>query len=192
MMGGSISIESELGKGARLVFTVKLKRAEEKDAIPLVSADAAPAENQEQAQEVMSACGSGSFENYRIILAEDVEINREIVLALLEPTLLTVDCAASGEEALGMFTAAPENYDMIFMDVHMPQMDGYEATRRIRALDIPRAKTIPIVAVTANVFREDVEKCLAAGMNDHIGKPIDFDTVREKLQKYLPKKKPCP
>jgi CheY-like chemotaxis protein len=71
------------------------------------------------------------------------------------------------------------------MDVQMPEMDGYEATRRIRALDVPGAKKIPIVAMTANVFREDVEKCLKAGMDDHLGKPLDFDEVLEKLRKYL-------
>jgi CheY-like chemotaxis protein len=70
----------------------------------------------------------------------------------------------------------------------MPEVDGYEATRRIRALDDPRAKTVPIVAMTANVFREDIEKCLAAGMNDHLGKPLDFDQVLEKLRVCLPGK----
>ena len=84
-----------------------------------------------------------------------------------------------------MFSADPSRYDMIFMDVHMPEMDGLEATRRIRALGLPGAKRIPIVAMTANVFREDVERCLAAGMNDHIGKPIDFDQLFVKLEKYL-------
>ena len=84
-----------------------------------------------------------------------------------------------------MFREAPEKYEMIFMDVQMPEMDGYEATRRIRALDIPAAKKIPIVAMTANVFREDIEKCLEAGMNDHVGKPLDFGTVMEKLRAYL-------
>jgi CheY-like chemotaxis protein len=114
-----------------------------------------------------------------------VEINREIVLALLEPTSLVIDCAENGAEAVRMFREAPARYDMIFMDVQMPEMDGYTATRRIRALDIPRAKSIPIVAMTANVFREDVEECLAAGMNDHVGKPLDFDEVLDKLRRYL-------
>jgi len=68
----------------------------------------------------------------------------------------------------------------------MPEMDGYEATRCIRALDLPKAKTIPIIAMTANVFREDVEKCLQAGMNGHIGKPLDFNNVMERLNAYLP------
>jgi CheY-like chemotaxis protein len=121
-----------------------------------------------------------------ILLAEDVEINREIVLALLEPTLVKIDCAINGGEAFRKFSEAPDKYDMIFMDLQMPEMDGYEATQRIRALDIPKAKEIPIIAMTANVFREDVEKCLQAGMNSHIGKPLNFDDVFEKLRIYMP------
>jgi CheY-like chemotaxis protein/HAMP domain-containing protein len=128
------------------------------------------------------------FRGCRILLAEDVEINQEIVLALLEPTQLEIDCAADGAEALRMFSAAPEKYNMIFMDVHMPEMDGYEATRLIRGLDNPWAKQIPIVAMTANVFRQDIEKCLESGMNDHLGKPLDFNEVLAKLRQYLPKK----
>jgi signal transduction histidine kinase/DNA-binding response OmpR family regulator len=130
--------------------------------------------------------GTGSFAGYRILLAEDVEINREIVLALLEPSRIAIDCAENGVEALRMFDAAPDSYDMIFMDVQMPEMDGYEATRRIRMLDHPKAKRIPIVAMTANVFREDVEKCLDAGMNDHVGKPLDTGELVSKLRKFLP------
>jgi CheY-like chemotaxis protein len=144
-----------------------------------------------------------NFEGFRIILAEDVEINREIVLARLEPTGLAIDCAGTGGEALRLFSEAPDRYDLIFMDVHMPEMDGFEATRRIRAFEKehfsesnasaapgdfhrdPR-QPIPIVAMTANVFREDVEKCLAAGMNGHVGKPLNMEAVMEKLRTYLP------
>ncbi|MDR0710094.1 MAG: response regulator [Spirochaetaceae bacterium] len=145
--------------------------------------------------------GMDRFEGYRIILAEDVEINREIVLALLEPAALTIDCAENGEEAVSMFCAAPEKYDMIFMDLQMPKMDGYEATRLIRAFEkerrkkmateLPRKtpKEIPIIAMTANVFREDIEKCLQTGMDDHIGKPLDLNDVLQKLRAYLPKKR---
>jgi signal transduction histidine kinase/DNA-binding response OmpR family regulator len=129
----------------------------------------------------------GRFEGYRLLLAEDVEINREIVLALLEPTGLQVDCAENGAQALHMFREAPEKYDLIFMDIQMPEMDGYEATVAIRALDLPFANTIPIIAMTANVFKEDIEQCIAAGMNDHVGKPLDFDEVRELLHRYLPR-----
>ncbi|MDR2181132.1 MAG: response regulator, partial [Treponema sp.] len=125
------------------------------------------------------------FPGKRILLAEDIEINREIVLALLEPADLVIDCAANGQQALDMFRKAPDTYDMILMDVQMPEMDGHEATRRIRALEVPAAKTVPIIAMTANVFREDVEKCLASGMNGHVGKPLDFGEVLKKLAEYL-------
>jgi len=129
------------------------------------------------------------FEDCHILLAEDVEINREIVLALLEPTHIEIDCAENGREAVSKFSEAPDKYDMIFMDLQMPQMDGYEATQRIRAMDTAKAKTIPIVAMTANVFREDVEKCLQVGMNSHIGKPLNFDEVLEKLRTFVPRAK---
>jgi CheY-like chemotaxis protein len=87
-----------------------------------------------------------------------------------------------------MFSEAPGLYDLILMDVQMPEMDGYEATQRIRSLDDPRAWTVPIIAMTANVFREDIERCLQAGMNDHLGKPLCFEEVLEKLQSCLPGK----
>jgi signal transduction histidine kinase/DNA-binding response OmpR family regulator len=137
------------------------------------------------AEEERPVCAEDVFAGHRILLAEDVEINREIVLSLLEPTQLEIDCAENGEQALRMVRDDPERYDMVLMDVQMPGMDGLEATRRIRALDAPRAKTLPIIAMTANVFREDVEKCLAAGMDDHVGKPLDMGVVLEKLRTYL-------
>jgi signal transduction histidine kinase/CheY-like chemotaxis protein len=126
-----------------------------------------------------------TFAGRRLLLAEDVEINREIVLELLKPLQFEVECAVNGEEAVKMFTARPDKYDLIFMDVQMPEMDGYEATRLIRALDVPNAGKIPIIAMTANVFREDIDKCLEMGMNDHVGKPLDFDEVLGKLRHYL-------
>ncbi|MDR1944363.1 MAG: response regulator [Synergistaceae bacterium] len=128
---------------------------------------------------------AGCFAGHRIILAEDIEINREIVLELLAPTELEIDCAESGLKALELFKSDPERYEMIFMDIQMPVMDGYKATRSIRKLDSPQAKLVPIIAMTANVFREDIDRCLASGMNDHIGKPLDIDSVMDKLRKYL-------
>ncbi|MDR2591761.1 MAG: response regulator [Chitinispirillales bacterium] len=139
----------------------------------------------ETAQGEESHVPENTFAGRCVLLAEDVEINREIVLALLEPTELSIDCAESGAEAVRLFTQSPDKYDLIFMDVQMPGMDGYEATRLIRAMDFSRAKTVPIVAMTANVFQEDIEKCLNAGMNNHIGKPLDLDEVLDKLRKYL-------
>jgi len=132
-----------------------------------------------------------SFWGYRVLLAEDIEINREIVMALLEPTLVDIDCAENGSEAVRIYSEAPENYNIIFMDIQMPVMDGYEATRRIRALDNYNAKEIPIIAMTANVFMEDVNQCLEAGMDDHIGKPLDFDTVLSILRRHLFRQRPA-
>jgi signal transduction histidine kinase len=125
------------------------------------------------------------FSSHRILLAEDIEVNREIVLALLEPTGIQIDCAVDGKEALERFCEDPARYDLIFMDIQMPEMDGCETTQKIRAMSDPHAQSIPIVAMTANVFREDVESCLAAGMNDHIGKPLDLPGVVAILRKWL-------
>lgn len=125
------------------------------------------------------------FMGHCILLAEDVEINREIVLTLLEPTNLQIDFAVNGVEAVKMFTANPQKYDMVFMDVQMPEMDGFIATRTIRESTAERAKKIPIVAMTANVFKEDIENCLESGMNEHIGKPLILEDVLAILKKYL-------
>jgi signal transduction histidine kinase/DNA-binding response OmpR family regulator len=160
--------------------------------------------DKQQIEKANSANIAGIFAGHRILLVEDVDINREIVQALLEPTYLDIDCAKNGEEAVRMFTAAPLKYDMIFMDIQMPIMDGYEATHCIRSIEAElrnvgtgffEGKTrsydrnlmtqIPIIAMTANVFREDIEKCRAAGMNNHIGKPLDFDEVLNRLHSYL-------
>ncbi|MCL1830339.1 MAG: response regulator [Oscillospiraceae bacterium] len=129
------------------------------------------------------------FSAYTVLLAEDVEINREIVIALLADTGLNIETAENGLEAYTMFEAAADKYDMIFMDIQMPEMDGYDATRAIRALDKPQAKQIPIIAMTANVFKEDVEKCLAAGMNGHLGKPLELDEVLISLRANIRNKK---
>jgi CheY-like chemotaxis protein len=173
MMGGNIWIKSAPGKGTAFSFTVRLER-------PIDETD----EAEDRDGEIKSS-EIDSFKGYKILLAEDIDINREIVLSLLEPTSVSIDCAVNGAEAVELFSASPEKYDMIFMDVQMPEMDGYEATKRIRAMDAPNAKSVPIVAMTANVFREDIEKCRAAGMDDHVGKPINFGEVLSKMRKYL-------
>jgi CheY-like chemotaxis protein len=126
-----------------------------------------------------------NFEEYTILAAEDDKINREILSTILEGTGISIDFANNGSSAVSMFHANPEKYRLILMDVNMPEMDGYEATQTIRALELPRAKDICIIAMTANVFREDIEKCLSSGMNDHIGKPIATKDILEKLQKHL-------
>jgi CheY-like chemotaxis protein len=128
----------------------------------------------------------GIFAGRHILLAEDVAINQEIVIALLEPTEIKIDCAENGAEAVRKFKETPGKYDIILMDIQMPEMDGYEAAQKIRELDIPEAKTVKIIAMTANVFREDIERCQEAGMDNHIGKPLNFEEVIEKLLMYIP------
>ena len=112
-----------------------------------------------------------------LLVAEDISISQEIVAALLEHTGIDIDFANNDVEAHHMFAKHPERYQLIFMDIQMPQMDGYEATRTIRQMDIPQAKAIPIIAMTANAFREDIERCLKAGMNGHLAKPVEVDKM---------------
>lgn len=125
------------------------------------------------------------FANKYILAAEDILINREILKAMLQSTGVTIDFAENGKLAVEMFNEDPRRYDMILMDIHMPEMDGYEATRQIRNSKPFNSTKIPIVAMTANVFKEDVDKCLESGMNDHMGKPIDMDEMIITLRKYL-------
>jgi len=179
MMGGAIEISSEIGKGATFAFTIQLKRSGSTRRTLKFSGEPPPKQDEKE-RKIESI-----FIGRRILIAEDMDINREIIYALLEPTRLEIDFAVNGLEAVRMAGENPGKYDMIFMDVQMPEMDGYEATRRIRSLGIPNAESIPIIAMTANVFKEDVENCLAAGMNGHIGKPINLDEVLKELRRYL-------
>ena len=206
LLGGRIWVESDFGSGSTFAFAIPVKLSKDKqENLPLPG-------NVHEGLHVLTLgeCGQADpvhcdlfFDDYkmepqpeapsdfngrRILLVEDVEINREIVQTLLEPTQLVIDCAENGSEAVRIFSDTPEKYDLIFMDVQMPIMDGYEATRHIRGLDVPKAKTIPIIAMTANVFREDVEKCLDAGMSGHIGKPFSLTEVLDILQKQLHEK----
>jgi len=148
--------------------------------------------DRQYAKETQAADIKGIFAGRCILLAEDVEINREIVQTFLEPTQLEIDCAENGVEAVRMFTEAPRKYDVIFMDIQMPEMDGYEAAQRIRAVEAEvrsassaKVRRVPIIAMTANVFKDDIEKCLASGMNSHVGKPLDFEEVMNRLHTYL-------
>jgi len=119
-----------------------------------------------------------------ILLAEDLAINREIFIALLEDTGISIDIAEDGLIAVAKFRENADKYDVIIMDIQMPEMDGYQATTTIREMDLPKAKTIPIIAMTANAFKEDIERCLESGMNDHLAKPIDEKAVIEKIARY--------
>jgi len=184
LMNGKISVESDHGKGALFIFTFQANRV---DSIGDDTIEVLPGADERKQEELKSV-----FKGHRLLLAEDVEINREIVILLLEPLELIIDCAVNGAEAVSMFKTSPYSYDMIFMDMQMPQIDGLEATRQIRAHEAELGEQyyksrngIPIIAMTANVFKEDVERCLDAGMNAHIGKPLDLNEVIEILKCYL-------
>jgi len=169
MMGGDICVESRPGAGSSFLFEVVILEGSGTDS----------SDSEEETEEHADLSGK------RILIAEDVDINREIISALLEDTGLEVQFATDGSEAFEMFSAAPEYYGLILMDIQMPGMDGYEATRQIRASGLPRADTIPIIAMTANVLQEDIDNCIAAGMNDHLGKPVNINEVIHKLGEYL-------
>lgn len=140
-----------------------------------------PDENKhiEQAQNV-------DFSGKRILLAEDNELNREIAQELLSELGFEIDHAENGKICADMFADSPiGKYDVILMDLRMPVMNGYEATEAIRKMDRRDAKTIPIIAMSADAFSDDVSHCLACGMNAHTAKPIDIDVVAKVLKKYL-------
>ncbi|MCL2763203.1 MAG: ATP-binding protein, partial [Treponema sp.] len=178
LMGGRIWVESELGKGAHFIFTIKAQRSEKTDDrnAPL-EADGIQAEN--------SRSMDGRFSGKRMLIAEDIEINRDILISLLEHTGLVIDSAENGEKALNMVTADTDKYDIVFMDVQMPIMDGLEATRRIRALPARERGRLPIIAITANAYKDDIKSCLEAGMDDHLSKPLDVERIFEILRNYL-------
>ena len=126
------------------------------------------------------------FAGKRVLLVEDNELNQEIAAEILLAWGFTVDVVADGEEAVAaMKAAAPGQYDLILMDILMPHMDGYEATRQIRALDDPKKAHTPIVAMTANAFAEDQQKAYAAGMNGFIAKPIRLEKLLQALKSSL-------
>ena len=168
-MGGDIKIQSEPGKGS--VFTVVL---------PLEIVESQETEEEDQGEKTAEIAGK------RALIVDDIELNLEIAQFMLMEMGLETVAAANGQEAVEMFRQSdPFTYDIIFMDVMMPVMDGYEATRTIRNLDRPDAASIPIVAMTANAFAEDVKAAKDAGMNEHMAKPLEPELVKHVLGKWL-------
>ena len=172
MMGGTIETQSRLGEGTCFTVTLRFKRLEEDE-------NTKKEEEQQPEEQV-------SFDGYRILLAEDNVLNREIACELISATGLTIEVACNGQEAVEKVKESKDYYyDLIFMDIQMPLMNGYEATRAIRELDREYTKKIPIIAMTANVFQDDIMKAIESGMNEHVTKPIDMVIVRRVLQKWL-------
>ncbi|MGN1136063.1 MAG: ATP-binding protein [Oscillospiraceae bacterium] len=171
MMGGKLSVESELGKGSEFYFDIKL---------PIADKSKVETEEAENSEVVIAG--------RRILLAEDDEMNRMIAVKLLENDGLIVETAENGEIAVQKFANSEEkHFDAIFMDIRMPIMDGLEATKKIRSLDRSDARTVPIVALTANAFDEDMKKSAQCGMNGHLSKPIDIKQIRKILRATLRK-----
>ena len=169
-MGGEIQVESAPGAGSTFTVILPLAAGEEPDHA------ARPAEQR----------GPFSLEGLRVLLAEDNEINMEITTELLQSQGVQVTQAWNGEEAVKLFRECGSFFfDAILMDMQMPVMDGCEAARQIRALDRPDAGAVPIIAVTANAFSEDVSATTAAGMDAHVSKPIDFAVLRQTLERLL-------
>ena len=118
-----------------------------------------------------------------VLVVDDSQVDRSRLEKLVADAGYLVSSAANGAQALEM--AKRTKPDLVLMDINMPEMDGYQATEEIRAMDLPLAREVPIIAMTANVFQEDIERCLAAGMNDHVGKPMDIGKLMAKLKHYL-------
>ncbi len=172
LMGGTIEVLTAPGNGTEFIIRLKFRLAGEEDIRRL--------RHDEETDEGLD------FTGRRVLLAEDNDINREIAVMILQQQGFAVETAANGQEALAKVrNSEPGYYDMVLMDIQMPVMDGYEATAAIRSLNNPELSRIPIVAMTANAFREDEEAAEKAGMQAHIAKPLNIDTMKQKLAEVL-------
>ena len=169
LMGGSIQVESRQGIGTK--FTIDL------------SFDIALKEEVYGSEDTIESSAIHTIKGKRILLVEDNELNAEIAKTVLEDVGALITRAENGQQALELFKEKPaETFDVILMDLMMPVMDGYTATRKIRELERSDAKTVPIIAMTANAFQEDAEKCIAVGMNAHLAKPLDIEKMKKTIK----------
>ena len=191
-MGGTIAVKSRQGEGTEVIVILKFKVssqpvANEMRALSRPEQMETFSEKEKAKQENSKEESSENpFKNKKILLVEDNELNWEIAVELLKEEGFILDTAEDGTIAVEkMRTAKPGQYDLILMDIQMPIMDGYEATRQIRKLKNPETANIPIIAMTANAFEEDRQKALEAGMNEHVSKPIDLARLLEVLKNVL-------
>ena len=169
LMGGSIQVESRQGIGTK--FTIDL------------SFDIALKEEVYGSEDTIESSAIHTIKGKRILLVEDNELNAEIAKTVLEDVGALITRAENGQQALELFKEKPAGtFDVILMDLMMPVMDGYTATRKIRELERSDAKTVPIIAMTANAFQEDAEKCIAVGMNAHLAKPLDIEKMKKTIK----------
>jgi CheY-like chemotaxis protein len=169
-MGGTIDVKTKQGEGTTLTIRLSFETA-------------AP---EEQPDEEREKGNRTDFRDVRLLLVEDNPINQEIAVMLLSNEGFLVDCAEDGQAAVdAILQAEPGTYDAVLMDIQMPVMDGYQATRTIRALDDPARAGVPIVALTADAFQEDQKKAYDAGMQGHIAKPIDMKQMLDTLKSIL-------
>jgi CheY-like chemotaxis protein len=172
LMGGTIEVFTSPGSGTKMVIRVKFRLAEESDL---------PKQEEKEAE-----TDTAGFEGKRILLVEDNLINMEIAEMILSQLGFVIETAENGKIAVEMVAASrPGYYDAILMDIQMPVMDGYEATRAIRALPDKALAGIPILAMTANAFAEDVKEAGEAGMQAHIAKPVDVNVLVKELNRVL-------
>jgi two-component system sensor histidine kinase/response regulator len=176
-MGGDVGVESRPGAGSTFWFTARLRKDARRTAAG--HSAAAALRSPDSALALLRTYGGA-----RILVAEDNEVNQDVALELLREAGLAGDIADNGERAVQM--AKDSAYDLIIMDMHMPVMDGLAATRALRALE--QCRNTPIIAMTANAFAEDRARCIDAGMNDHVGKPVDPDILYATLLNWLPKR----
>ena len=175
LMGGTITVDSKKNQGSEFIVKLSLDRQSQEDI-----------QKETEAIEAKNRAGVADFSSMRLLLADDMPINRQIAIKLLEKQGFTVETAENGKEAVDKVKAAePGYYNAVLMDVQMPVMGGYEATKAIRELDDEARRKIPVIAMTANAFAEDVKKAKDAGMNAHIAKPIDVKNMIEVLADVL-------
>jgi CheY-like chemotaxis protein len=181
MMNGDIQVKSEKGRGSTFTVTVTLDAAHAPAEAPAPEKRASA-----PAQEKSAENGAFSLESVEVLLAEDVDINAEIMADLLDMEGVTARWAKNGQEAVDLFRESESGqYAAIFMDIRMPVMDSLAAAKAIRKLDRPDAKTVPIIALTANAFQEDVQRSMQAGMNAHLSKPVDPNLLVDTLTALL-------